>query len=468
MKFNSTTANSIVFQDWQVRIIASRLQEYRLRVGRTKRGRSMRQIAEDICLWEGIGEFFPDFVNSTDDENSESVWPITRRVLDAWLTGDKVGESRRYSRPPDIKLVAIAAFLCAKNFLSLETLEDNNSTHESPRVLSNYLGVPDSVVEACASELQPSYSHLTSSGEKIDQFQKHTIEFNIANNGKLILATYILEVRQSNVLELMASGADLKGKGLDYFFYLDAPVVIKAYNGWGVFVSNNFLLCILKSDDILAEENLTIQIQLEPSGENKAISTMGVLISPPHQRISGKEMSSYGDERKRYCRFVDSNDLFKYRETTRQPEIYHKDRHTDKYLKTPKDTGIMHPVSAIVSQLLIDAARSGDEHEVERALESGADVNFRDQSTSATALHCAAAINSDAIISLLLEHPDIDALVLDNRQLLPSDYVDARRAPNLHRKLSEFQQRQAEERGVSYRSFLVGEPDKTPPSSKPN
>lgn len=110
-----------------------------------------------------------------------------------------------------------------------------------------------------------------------------------------------------------------------------------------------------------------------------------------------------------------------------------------------------------INEKLLKAAESGNPHRFLDLIEQGADVNYRDPSNGATALHIAAANSAILVIDKLLQHKDINFLVQDKMGRLPSALaIEVAQDSEISELLMEREIHQAKELGVDYRSYLVG------------
>jgi ankyrin repeat protein len=99
--------------------------------------------------------------------------------------------------------------------------------------------------------------------------------------------------------------------------------------------------------------------------------------------------------------------------------------------------------------MLLDAAKIGDEQQVQELLNRGAPIDFADPVTGATALHYAAAYAARPVLRVLLRHDRCNFLVRDNRGRLPSQLArQSGRDPAMARLLLIKEIRQAQARGI--------------------
>lgn len=107
------------------------------------------------------------------------------------------------------------------------------------------------------------------------------------------------------------------------------------------------------------------------------------------------------------------------------------------------------------SQFVI-AASYGDLRYMKSLLEKGANVNFQEPTTGATALHFAASIKSREIINWLAKRDGIDFLIKDKEGRLPSALAfEVAESPVIGRYLAKKQAAQASEQGIDLKSILA-------------
>lgn len=101
-----------------------------------------------------------------------------------------------------------------------------------------------------------------------------------------------------------------------------------------------------------------------------------------------------------------------------------------------------------------EALKNGDFGRFEELLAMGPSVNFQHPTTKETALHIAARQDSDSAIAALLNHPDIDCLLPDEKGMLAWNHAEFFGISDIFtEKILEKTKEQAEIRGFD----LVGE-----------
>lgn len=104
------------------------------------------------------------------------------------------------------------------------------------------------------------------------------------------------------------------------------------------------------------------------------------------------------------------------------------------------------------AQLLLRAARGGDDGAVRGFIRKGVDVNLCDVRTGATALHNAAAVGARAVLRVLLETDQCDFLIRDRQGRLASELAAVHgRDPAMAKLLLKKESRQAWTQGVPLR-----------------
>lgn len=106
---------------------------------------------------------------------------------------------------------------------------------------------------------------------------------------------------------------------------------------------------------------------------------------------------------------------------------------------------------------LLDTAKSGDADLTRELLEGGANVNFQDPVSGATALHFAAAIEAFRVVEVLLEAKGVDHLLKDEEgQFASARAWEVAENSDLGTMLMEREIEQARKEGRDYRELLLG------------
>lgn len=101
------------------------------------------------------------------------------------------------------------------------------------------------------------------------------------------------------------------------------------------------------------------------------------------------------------------------------------------------------------------SASYGDLRQVKLLIDKGANVNFREPTTGATALHFAAALKAREMINWLVKQDGIDFLIKDKDGRLPSALAfEAADDPAIGRFLARKQAEQARERGIDLKTLI--------------
>lgn len=101
------------------------------------------------------------------------------------------------------------------------------------------------------------------------------------------------------------------------------------------------------------------------------------------------------------------------------------------------------------------SASYGDLRQVKLLIDKGADVNFREPTTGATALHFAASLKARDMINILAKCDGIDFLIKDNEGRLPSALAfEAADDPTIGRYLAKKQAEQARARGIDLKTVI--------------
>lgn len=112
----------------------------------------------------------------------------------------------------------------------------------------------------------------------------------------------------------------------------------------------------------------------------------------------------------------------------------------------------------ILGEKLLAAARRGNDEEIEVLLGQGADINYADPRTNATALHFAASSNAKWAIKALIKAPELDYLVRDHKGRFPSALAfEIAHNTVIGRFLMKKEIQQSRLRGKDYRAMLLGE-----------